>query len=98
MLTTEKTLPEWAQAHFPKRGDGAAIDAWQPVTQRRALSPTVMAVATTRIEGAWRAYIDSVPGQNHSKEWPEVLRHGAALDEPIACAIFPHFDGIPYAR
>ena len=92
------TLPTWAQTHFPARGDTAAIEAWTPHTQYRALSSTVIAMATTRIEGTWRAYIDGVPGHDHGDEWQAVLAHGAALDEHIAAVVFPEFAGIPYAR
>jgi hypothetical protein len=60
-------------------------------------SPRVMAYAHTRVEGAWCAYIDAVPGQNHDHEWQEVMRYGGKLPESIALLIFPEFEGLPYA-
>lgn len=54
--------------HFPKRGDSAAVDAWAPFTAHCALDRNVLCVATTRIEGAWSAYVAAVPGVNHGRE------------------------------
>ena len=72
--------------------------AWKPIVRRVALHRQVLAVARTRIEGAWAAYIAPVPGMNHDDEEDEVLRHGSKLLEDVAIALFPIFQDIPYAR
>ena len=61
-----------------------------------ALSHKVLAVAHTRIEGSWCAYIEAVPGHRHEQEAEDVLRHGQKLAEAVAKVLFPAFDG-PYA-
>jgi len=86
-----RTLPDRWVAHF------ADPNAFVPLTRYRALSTKVLAVAKTRIEGAWAAYIDAVPGQSHDDEWTPVLERGTKLDESIAIAIFPSFADLPYA-
>ena len=92
-----KTLtPEYIKNHFPKTPDEARI--FKPIIQRHALAGRVLAVAKTRIEGAWNAYVDAVPGMNHRSEQSEVLQHGAKLPEYIAQVLFPLFSDIPYAR
>ena len=70
---------------------------WTPTVRRRALAQKVLSVAVTRIEGAWAAYVDAVPGQKHSLEFEAVLDNGAKLDEAVARSIFPEFDGLTYA-
>jgi hypothetical protein len=72
---------------------------FQPIILRHELARKVIAVAKTRIEGAWAAYIDAVPGENHDNEEDVVLRNGAKLYEPIARALFPRepFKTLPYA-
>lgn len=67
--------------------------------QWRALSRTVLCVATTRAEGAWAAYCDSVPGKNHDNEAAEVLRVGCKLRKDVAAAIFhgEPWSKLPYA-
>lgn len=70
--------------------------AWQPTIRAHALSWNVLAVATTRIEGTWKAYCGAVPGQNHDHEWQEVMDQGCQLPEGIARAIFPCLADIPY--
>jgi len=65
---------------------------------KRAFAMRVLAVATTRIEGKWSAYIDAVPGYNHDAEFLPVLQEGEKLSEPIARIMFPEFNPIPYAR
>lgn len=57
----------------------------------------VLVVAKTRVECSWAAYIDAVPGMNHAMEADAVLNHGDKLDERIARAVFPEFEGVPYA-
>lgn len=71
---------------------------WTVVEGRRALSRTVLAVARTRVEGTWKAYIDSVPGLDHGDEASEVLKTGSEMPKDIACSLFPEFADIPYAR
>ena len=78
-------------AEFPNRGNKDEVAAWSPLEQRRYLATRVLAVAQTRIEGTWRAYIKDVVE-------PEiVLLYGNALPEAIARSIFPQMKGIPYA-
>ncbi len=64
---------------------------WKPLAER------VLVVAKTRIEGAWKAYIDAVPGELHTAEIQEVLDDGDELREDIARILFPEFDDLPYA-
>jgi hypothetical protein len=82
--------------HFPTTMDEAK--EWKPIIKVQRLAPRVLVVGKTRIEGAWNAYIDSVPGMNHDKEWRVVLEYGHKLPEEVAKAIFPHdFNDLPYA-
>lgn len=67
------------------------------VVRIRPLSKRVLAVARTRIEGKWAAYIDSVPGHSHEEEMDEVLRSGVKLPIEVAKSLFPEFENIPYA-
>ncbi len=73
-------------------------DAWKPIVHRRALHHDVIAVACTRAEGAWAAYIGAVPGQNHDDEQDAVLREGGKLPADVAKVLFPRFALIPYAK
>lgn len=58
-----------------------------------ALSRTVLVVASAnRKVGDWSAYIDSVPGENHSEEWEKVLIEGTKLPYDVARVLFPYFD------
>lgn len=68
-----------------------------PVIRRRALASRVLVVARTRIEGTWAAYCDAVPGYDHDHEERAVLLRGDKLPERVAVALFPEFDGVPYA-
>ena len=72
------------------------VGKWMPVVKRRAFSPRVLVVSTTRIEGAWCAYIGAVPGKNHDAEQEEVLLRGSKLPEAVAKAMFP-WQTLPYA-
>jgi len=83
-------------ASFPENSDESK--GWEPKIQIRALASTVLVVATTRIEGTWKAYCDSVPGRSHKHEYQAVLDHGNAVPERVAVAMFPQFASIPYAR
>ena len=88
-------LDEPLRSHFPKSVDEA--QAFEPIIVYRALSSKVLAVARTRVECAWAAYVDAVPGMNHRREMEPVLDNGAKLDEKIARILFPQFADVPYA-
>lgn len=81
---------------FPENCDEARD--WEPVERYCALARRVLCVAHTRVEGTWSAYCDAVPGQRHELETEPVLAHGCKLDESVARALFPQFEGVPYAR
>ena len=68
-----------------------------PTVRYRALASQVLVVATTRAEGAWKAYCDAVPGQNHSREIYEVLAYGDEIGEKLARVLFPEYKDVPYA-
>ncbi len=80
---------------FPETA--AEAKAWEPTVSVYALAARVLAVATTRVEGCWRAYCDAVPGARHDEEWPAVREYGCALPEAVARAVFPSFAGLPYS-
>ena len=82
--------------NFPTAPEEAL--AWKVTFIRRALHFQVLAVATTRVEGAWAAYIFPVPGQNHDHEWQAWETDGDKLPKAVALAIFPEFEGVPYAN
>ncbi len=71
---------------------------WEPAIRVVPLAPNVLAVAVTRIEGTWKAYCGAVPGYSHDREWHEIRQSGEKLPHGIACAIFPEFADVPYAR
>lgn len=96
-FTKAKAIKDRAlRAHFPHDVDQAR--QWVPHIRYHALSSTVLVVATTRVECAWAAYCDSVPGENHCDEWEKVLTHGSKMDENVARVCFPAFAGVDYAR
>lgn len=74
------------------------IKGWKETFVWKALHYKVLAVAKTRIEGKWSAYCFPVPGVNHDNETYLWKKEGSKLEEKIALAIFPQFEGIPYAR
>jgi|GEM_PF-2819162 len=86
------------QLPFPEQGNVEECNAWRPIVRRRAIASRVLVVARTRIEGAWAAYVDAVPGANHELEFEEVLRSGCKMLEHEARVFFPSFAGIPYAE
>ena len=88
-------LAEPLRSHFPKTVDEA--QAFVPLVLTRALSMRVIVVARTRVECAWAAYVDAVPGIDHRAEIAPVLDHGEKLDERLARVLFPIFDAVPYA-
>lgn len=67
------------------------------ITNWIALDMTVIVVAVKRETGEWCAYIKSVPGDNHEQEKQDVEKWGAKLSKSIALAIFPQYQGVPYA-
>lgn len=71
---------------------------WEPAVIRREMATRVLAVARTRIEGAWTAYVDAVPGYDHGTEFHQVLSNGTKLTYAVASAHFPEFEGVPYAH
>lgn len=89
-------LSEPLRTHFPKSSGEAA--EFEPLIRRRALSMRVLVVAKTRVECAWSAYCDAVPGLDHRLETDGVLDYGAKVDEAVARALFPEFDEVPYAQ
>lgn len=64
--------------------------------QVATLASRVLVVAVLSPHGDWAAYIDSVPGKNHTEEWAEVARGGIKLDEKLAHVLFPHLKRKPY--
>lgn len=85
------TWPDWLKEKYGE-------DKWNPYIRSVALSQFVLCVAKIRIEGAWTAYCNAVPGQEHSVETVRVLTHGNKLPEKIARAVFPEFSELRYAR
>ena len=81
---------------FPESREEAQM--WIPVQRHTALARQVLIVAQTRVEGAWKAYADAVPGFCHEYEVGPVLANGSELPEKIAQVLFPCFEGIPYAK
>lgn len=81
---------------FPKNIE--EVKLWTPKVIYRALDRRVVAVATTRIEGKWSAYIGAVDGIRHDIEYLEVIALGGKLDENVARSIFYEFADLPYAR
>jgi len=100
-LGPEPGEPEWktiGSHKFPANREAAAI--WEPAYRWRSIGPNVLAVAKTRVEGEWRAYIDSVNARNHDdgEVMDKVLRFGVPVDETLARGLFPvEFREVPYA-
>jgi hypothetical protein len=92
----ENTMRSIAQYQFPTTPEERA--EWKRVTQYYAAHRQVLYVATTRIEGTWKAYVAPVPGKNHDEEWEAVLRRGVPVWEPEARIYFPEFAALPYAN
>jgi len=80
--------------NFPESDDD--LDTWQPTVIYKALSMRILCAATTRIEGAWSAYIGVVPGMKHSQEFYDVLKYGDPLPYHVASALFSEFEEVPY--
>lgn len=69
-----------------------------PEIRHRALSAYILTVARTRVDGTWAAYVGVVRGLDHRMERHGVLELGTKLDEKVARALFPEFDGTSYAH
>lgn len=80
---------------FPKTADEARN--WKPFVMSHALHQNVLAVAKTRIDKTWKAYIAPVDGVNHRAEEQSVLMNGTALSEEIARPMFPYLKDVEYA-
>lgn len=94
-MTPATEMSDRWKEHFPENPEQAKN--WVPIVHRHELSMVVVAVARTRIEGAWGAYIDAVPGYDHDAEQDKVLSNGTKLREDVARVLFPEFEGVPYA-
>lgn len=94
-FTRAKALPKPWCDHFPTSVSTAL--EFTPLVFIHPLETHVLAVARTRVECAWSAYVAAVPGMSHLEEAPAVLERGAKLDEAIARVLFPRLDGVPYA-
>lgn len=82
---------------FPEQQNREEALAWKPHFERRMLHHQVMCLAKTRIEGKWNAYCFPVPGEKHDDEEYLWETAGAKLPEDVARALFPAFEGVPYA-
>ena len=74
--------------------------AFKPISNKLIIyKPLAKKVLTVAVEGSindWAAYIDSVPGDDHSCEWEEVYKHGSKLPETIAKLLYPEFQTKTY--
>lgn len=89
-------MKEIAGYQFPETEEER--EAWKEVWGMFPLAQHVLCVAHTRMEGAWTAYCDHVPGDNHDREADAVLAHGEKLPEEIARIMFPQFADLPWAK
>ena len=90
-----KALPVGVRECFPHSVEEAR--EWKAHISYHAIASNVLVAARTRIECAWAAYVDAVPGYDHDQEWQAVLDHGSKLSEHVARAMFPQFKDVPYA-
>lgn len=72
---------------FTKEGD---------ILGRQILARRVAVVAVGGAIGDWAAYIDAVPGIDHTKEINQVRLGGQKLPKEIAIVIFPELDPLMY--
>lgn len=77
---------------------GESHKTWKKEFRREMLHNSVMVLAVTRIEGAWKAYCFPVEGRDHDLEMGFWKYSGQQISENVARAIFPYFEGVPYAR
>ena len=83
-------IPDRWAAHFAKPNG-----SWEPYRSRSALASRMLVVAAARVEGAWVAHVEAVPGFDHSRELEHVLDHGTKLPESVALLLFPEAVGVP---
>ena len=89
-----KTIGNFA---FPETRD--EVECWEPAVRVHWLARDVIAVAKARVEGAWACYIRAAPSiYNEQRSNVAALYDGDKQPENIARAIFPEFEGVPYAR
>lgn len=62
------------------------------------LGHNILAVAVEGAVADWAAYIDAVPGVNHTLEVEHVKTNGDKLPEDVARAIFPAFRDLSWRR
>lgn len=76
--------------------------AWKPKIIQRSLGQFgalwITAVARTRIEGSWGAYVGITTGDYPEIEQKRILDHGAKLRSEVADAIFPELAAIRYSN
>jgi len=68
------------------------------ITEYRALSQRVLAVAVEDAIGDWAAYVDAVPGYNHDQEAGRVAVHGTKLTVELAELLFPEWKRLKWRR
>ena len=91
-MTWEQIRDNWLPSQNERQGD---IERSNRFRYTAVSNYQVMAVAVFTVwalpngKFTWRAYIGTVPGQDHSKEWWNIRRHGDLLSEKIARCIFP---------
>lgn len=95
VFSRARSLPYPFNNRFPTTRRDA--QEWKPFEAYIALGPDVLVAMNSRIECKWSAYIQSVPGEDHTIEYKQVLRTGTKLPERIARAIFPEWGPVPYA-
>ncbi len=92
----ETKCPACYKGHIVDETTACDIN-FAPTLAYLALHQRVLVVATTRVEGTWKAYCSPVPGLNHEAEYEEVLRLGDAVEERIARIMFPMFKRLNYS-
>ncbi len=79
------------------------LDMKPDETAYTQLASTVLVVLCRREDG-WCAYVGGVQGENHAREWQEVLSGGDKLQPEVAKAVVKHYfypgfdtEGVDYA-
>ena len=96
-INTNGFLPEVKREDHRNFWIGVA-DNWTPTFKFRRLHRCVLAVAKTRREGTWAAYVVPVPGKNHEEELYLWETEGAKMLQSDARHFFPEFNDKPYAK
>ena len=98
-LGPDPTEPAWKTigGHlFPANRVAGCI--WEPAIFHRSVGPEIVAVAKSRIEGKWRAYIATTTEANHDNAIEATINWGIPVDEKLARGLFPvEFTEVPYA-